>query len=915
MDGATGDTMNFGDITDTGAAALAYAARGLPVLPLHYPLSHERCSCTKLQCTSIGKHPRTLHGVMDATTDVDIIHSWFSAWPESNIAVATGNGVLVIDEDAAGALEQWLGDRELPETFTTRTGKGRHIWLRADVKISNKVRLAPNIDIRGDRGYVVVPPSVHVSGVLYEVEIDTPIADAPSWLLELLTPKAPAAPIRPKMHLQFSPTSVAGESARLHSYAASVLRNATSIIRSSTEGTRNDTLNTQSFLLGTILSASWSHGLSEAVVEAQLYSAAKEAGLTDRETLKTIRSGLTAGAKQPRQLPVSRDEIVHSVRASAAAARQMATEQAKTEQDADTISALRDKLIDGLAKTQKGAIQKTSSNLYKILLGEPELSGSIVYDAFANRVALLHKPPFDASSIGGEPFVRGRAWRDADDTRLKVWLQDVYGVSWPIEEVSRTVNAIAEANVWHPIREKLDALSWDGHSRVDTWLVDYLGAADTAYNRLVGRLWLIAAVARVYQPGCKAEDMLILEGSQGIGKSTALAAVALQDDWFSDSPVQISEMEKSASAIQGKWIIEMAELASLSRTETETIKSFLSRRIDHYRAPYEKRATSVARQCIFAGSTNSSQYLKDATGNRRFWPIVCTPSTGQCDIQGLLLVRYQMWAEAVALYRAGEVWWIQDTHQDALREATEVQAQKTEMDPWVEMLSSLVEDKHMQYTIQDVADALDLPAKQIDNRTYARMLSAMQQLGYVKKQVRKNGTRTRVFVLATSTVTSMSQPVTPVTPMSQPVTLTACDTLSARNDSNLHLVSHLSHPIFSSSSNGEEKKEKRGEERVGILGVTAVTAVTSVDNYTEIAQDFVVSQPANALLVTDVTAVTPRDSLYGDVEKIVDEKEEMVLQDTLGSIDNEIKKEQAALLEKAKMVEQRFFLRFPKKPS
>jgi hypothetical protein len=128
-------------------------------------------------------------------------------------------------------------------------------------------------------------------------------------------------------------------------------------------------------------------------------------------------------------------------------------------------------------------------------------------------------------------------------------------------------------------------------------------------------------------------------------------------------------------------------------------------------------------------------------------------------------------------------------------------------------------------------------------------------------------------------------------------------------------VSHLSHPIFSSSSNGEEKKEKRGEERVGILGVTAVTAVTSVDNYTEIAQDFVVSQPANALLVTDVTAVTPRDSLYGDVEKIVDEKEEMVLQDTLGSIDNEIKKEQAALLEKAKMVEQRFFLRFPKKPS
>lgn len=272
----------------------------------------------------------------------------------------------------------------------------------------------------------------------------------------------------------------------------------------------------------------------------------------------------------------------------------------------------------------------------------PEWDGVFAFDEFKHRVVIKKTPPIIQSAES--------SWQDEDDTRASLWMQ-ANGIFVTQAPVGSVIQSIAREKSFHPIRDYLNAIQWDGEPRVDRWLSTYLGAEQSAYLASIGRMWLISAVARIFQPGCQVDHMLVLEGNQGISKSSALAVLA-GADYFCDSLPDITTKDASMQTI-GSWIIEWAELDAMGKAEVTAIKSFITRRVEKFRPPYGHHTIEVPRQCVFAGTTNAHEYLRDETGNRRFWPVKCT----SIDIEALKRDRDQLWAESVALFQDGAHWW------------------------------------------------------------------------------------------------------------------------------------------------------------------------------------------------------------------------------------------------------------------
>lgn len=299
---------------------------------------------------------------------------------------------------------------------------------------------------------------------------------------------------------------------------------------------------------------------------------------------------------------------------------------------------------NGLELDKSGHVKNTLHNLTLILENDPNLKG-VVFNQLLDGMEIKGEVPWNHPS---------KFWRDADDAQLISYVDAHYG-TFSARNYDIAVTKVADDRAYHPIREFIESLpEWDKVPRVDTLLVDYLGAADTAYVRAVTRKTLCAAISRVLRPGCKFDSMLVLNGPQGVGKSTLIAKLA--GEWFSDSLNLGDTKDKTAAEkLQGYWILEIGELAGLKKAEVETLRSFLSRQNDIYRAAFGKRATPHLRQCVFFGTTNAeSGYLRDTTGNRRFWPVK-TPGSGKKQSWNLTHEEIlQIWAEALVYVRQGE---------------------------------------------------------------------------------------------------------------------------------------------------------------------------------------------------------------------------------------------------------------------
>ena len=295
---------------------------------------------------------------------------------------------------------------------------------------------------------------------------------------------------------------------------------------------------------------------------------------------------------------------------------------------------------------QKKSTQLENSlyNIKLIMQNDPYMK-NIVFNQLADGMEIKGEVPWSHP---------GKFWRDADDAQLICYVDDNYG-TFSARNYDIAVAKAVDDRSYHPIREYFAALPpWDGVARVDTLLVDYLGAADNAYTRAVSRKVLCAAYRRIKEPGIKFDYMPVLNGAQGIGKSTFIANLGM--DWFSDS-LTLSDMNDKTAAekLQGYWILEIGELAGMKKADLDKVKAFVSRVDDKYRASFGRRVTSHPRQCVFFGTTNSENgYLRDITGNRRYWNIKLSGSSKYRPWQMTSELVQQIWAEVMILADAGE---------------------------------------------------------------------------------------------------------------------------------------------------------------------------------------------------------------------------------------------------------------------
>lgn len=324
--------------------------------------------------------------------------------------------------------------------------------------------------------------------------------------------------------------------------------------------------------------------------------------------------------------------------------------------------------VGQLTCNKNGKFDNTINNVQLIMEHDAGLRGKYFYDTFKERMTVCGDLPW--CKLADRMTT---TWTDTDDAGLRNFLEIKYEIVNTMK-IGDAVLLAMQSCMRHPVREYLLNLKWDGVARADTIFIDYLGAEDTEYTRTVTRKALIGAVARIMQPGCKHDHILVLVGPQGCRKSTTLAK--LGKSWFSDSFYTVQGKE-AYEQIQGFWLIEMGEMAATRKAELESIKQFVSKQSDSYRAAYAKRTQEHPRQCAFFGTTNDDEFLRDATGGRRFWPVTVTDKGRETGDYFTAEIVDQVWAEIVMRYSAGENWYLDNAKIEAV--ARQIQDAHTEM--------------------------------------------------------------------------------------------------------------------------------------------------------------------------------------------------------------------------------------------
>lgn len=694
-------------------AATAYAKRGLRVFPLRPG----------------GKEPlgeAAPHGCKDASTDAVEVAEWWAKYPDANIGIATGpdSGVWVLDVDgpegaaALAALETEHGP--LPATAQQTTGAGRHMLFAwpptVDIRNTSK-KLGPGLDTRGDGGYIVAAPSIHPSGAQYRwTAAKATIADAPAWLLGLLTRKERP----PSPDLAERPTFAAVPEA----YGRRALEGEYDKVATAGVGKRNQFLNEAAFNLGQLAAVDavrWvdiQRVLTAAAV-ANGYLAEEGATHVDH----VIRSGFEAGLQKPREIKISPrpSRALNGARLRIVGGGAAAAAAIEPDDDPDANPDASPRSLNAKGELKANAMRNITRIIQEL---EP---GLFAWDEHAGHLILTRRPPW---ALNG--FTAGSQVSDADETGCLVWLED-QGQSASLNSVHAAIQYVASQNHVHPLRDTLKALEWDAKPRLNEWLCDFLDAPSTAFVRTVAAKWMIGAVARIMRPGAKVDTMLILEGPQGLKKSTALATLATIGgvEYFADKLPALGSKD-AAMELQGKVIVEIAELDALRRAEVSQIKAWLSQRLDRFRPPYGRNVIERPRQCVFAGTVNpgATGYLNDPTGGRRFWPV----KVNRVDIEGLREAAPQLWAEAVSRFNAGESWWL-DEDPELLNEAREQQRERYDVDVWGDRIDRFVATKPRVRIAEILAD-IDIPQHLWTENAKRRVGAHLRFRGWTRKQWR-----------------------------------------------------------------------------------------------------------------------------------------------------------------------------------
>lgn len=365
-----------------------------------------------------------------------------------------------------------------------------------------------------------------------------------------------------------------------------------------------------------------------------------------------------------------------------------------------------------LEYTKSGKLLCNIANIILILENDPALAGHIVHDLFTGMDSAKDGLPWNKNA---------NQWTDTDDANLRVWLEKHYDITGK-EKIADALTAVLTRHSYHPIRDYLNGLTWDGVPRLDRIIIDYMGAEDSELNRAMSRKHFVAAVARVFNPGCKYDYCLIMSGAEGIGKSTLLRVMG--GKWFNDS-ITTLEGKEGMEQLRRAWVVELGELSSIKRSDVEQVKAHLSKQVDIYRAAYARRVLEHPRQCVFCGTTNEALFLKGDTGNRRFWviPVVAELRKYKDWSEAIRRDRDQLWAEAVHYYKQGEPLY--------LSEELEAQAKQRQQDfnddnddPIVAML-----DKYLNTLLPVNWDTMDIQAR----RSYLRNPDPLQAEGTVKR--------------------------------------------------------------------------------------------------------------------------------------------------------------------------------------
>lgn len=392
-----------------------------------------------------------------------------------------------------------------------------------------------------------------------------------------------------------------------------------------------------------------------------------------------------------------------------------------------------------LQRNQHGAPLATLANAIAVMMYHPQIAGAVGFDTYKQVKTKRKKLPF--------PCELG-AWRDTDSIELRAWFSKNQAMNLSAEVMNSAVEAVSRRNTYDSLKEQIEGFKWDGIFRLETVAEVYFGAGSDRLSNLFCKRFLIQAIARALDPGCKADCMLVFEGAQGKRKSTALQTLFGGRVNYSENRISFSDKDGMQS-IASIWCQEIAELDALKRSEVTEIKAFLSKREDRYRPAYGREVIEIPRRCVFTGTTNDDVWNDDTTGGRRFWPVNLV---GKIRLDLIERDRELLWAEARERYRSGEKYWFDEDELDAA-DAREAQAARTNEHPWAEIiesytsnLSAFDRDNGLS-AVEILTNAIGIEREKITKRDTMHLPAIMRSIGWArdKQQSVRKGARVRLY--------------------------------------------------------------------------------------------------------------------------------------------------------------------------